>query len=130
MIYGIGVDIEDHNRFKKHLESGYGTELPIFTKRELHNYSQYNSHLCYALSFSCKEAVFKAFGQDWGDECMWNDIELLFSDVPETKNAEIVLKGRAKSIVEEMGIKHPLTFSYHIDSSKIIFQSILVCEKN
>jgi len=130
MVYGVGIDIEDHNRFKKHLENGDSTKLPIYTERELQNYSQYNSHLCYALSFSCKESVFKAFGQDWGEECMWNDIELLFSDVPEMQTARIVLNGRAKSIVKEMGIKHPLYFKYQIDSSKIIFQSVLICEKN
>ena len=93
MIYGVGVDIEDHRRFEKYISSSDGLEhlLPIFSQKELHNYSKYNSHLCYALSFSCKEAVFKAFGQDWGEECMWNDIELIFNEAPERKKAKVCI---------------------------------------
>ena len=132
MIYGVGVDIEDHRRFEKYISSNDGLEhlLPIYSQKELYNYSQFNSHLCYALSFSCKEAVFKAFGQDWGEECMWNDIELIFNESPEKGKAKVFFNGYAKQIIREQRISDSVDIEYRIDESKVIFQSILLCKTN
>jgi len=132
MIYGVGVDIEDHRRFDKFVNSIKDLEhlLPIYSKKELQNYSQYNSHLCYALSFSCKESVYKAFGQDWEEGCMWNDIELIFNEAPERKKAKVFFKGHALKIVRKHGIIEPIQIDYSIDESKVIFQSILLCKRN
>ncbi|RLD65510.1 MAG: hypothetical protein DRI84_06680 [Bacteroidetes bacterium] len=131
MIYGVGVDIENHLRFKKYLNVGGETDylLSIYSERELQNFSQYNSHLCFALSFCCKESVFKAFGQNWGEECMWCDIELLFNDSPEMKQIELVFSGRAKELVDRDNINPNAVIDYSIGENNIIFQSVLECIK-
>lgn len=132
MIYGVGVDIENHNRFKKYLndQNQLKHALPIYSEKELYNYSQFNSHLCFALSFCCKEAFFKAFGDSWDEECMWDDIELLFQDVPERKKVEVIFSGRAKKLIELNNINEAYTFDYIISDDHIVFHSLLVCKKN
>lgn len=132
MIYGVGVDIENHNRFKKYLNDQNQLEiaLPIYSKKELSNYSQYKSHLCFAISFCCKEAFFKAFGDSWDEECMWNDIELIFHDAPEKKNIDVLFSGRAKRLIEQNNICEESAFDYLINENSIIFHSLLACRKN
>ena len=132
MIYGIGVDIEDHRRFEKYINSGDGLEhlLPIYSANELQNYSQYKSSICYALSFSCKESVFKAFGKNWDDGCILSDIELIFLDYPERNRAQINFRGHAKQLIEKENLMESIFFKYHIDKTKVIFQSILLCKEN
>lgn len=93
MIFGVGIDIEDHNRFYKYLEQKNESEsllpvytqslLPVYTQKELYNYVQFNNHLCFAISFCCKEAFFKAFGTSWNNSAIeWHNIELFFYTKP------------------------------------------------
>lgn len=132
MLFGVGIDIEDHLRFLKYKNSDSKLEylLSIYSKNELKNYANYNSHLCFALSFSCKESLFKAFGVSWNNSKMqWTDIELLFSDIPENKKARVKFSGYATELIEKYHITYPPEFSYSISDTHIIFESILSCSK-
>ncbi len=128
MLFGVGIDIENHHRFLKYKKSELEYLLSIFSQNELNNYAKYNSHLCYAISFCCKESLFKAFGVSWNNsKIQWTDIELLFSDIPETKKASIFLSGFAEELMINNNIIHPPKFDYTITESQIIFESILSC---
>lgn len=133
MIYGVGIDIEGRHRFQKFIQkNGQPDEflISVFSERELQNYSRFQNYLCYGLSFSCKEAFFKAFGDDWGEECMWLDIELLFDEAPEKNKALVVFSGKARQLAQEKGIALPPEFEYEIDAENIIFKALLRCKKD
>jgi phosphopantetheine--protein transferase-like protein len=133
MVYGIGIDIETHNRFQKYLNADGKPDdflVSVFSENELNNYRNYPGHLCYALSFSCKEAFYKALGRDWGDACMWLDIELLFDDAPGLKKARVEFGGRAKDIALSEGISLPPEFDYSMDEHQVIFKALLRCKKD
>ena len=132
MIYGVGIDIENHRRFEKFINSKGEIEdglLSVFTDREIHNYRKYASHLCYALSFSCKEAFFKCFGQDWGEDCMWGDFELFFDDEPGKKRARVKFSGKARELMLKNNIDMQAFFDYHIFENSLIFESYLTCKE-
>jgi phosphopantetheine--protein transferase-like protein len=133
MVHGIGIDIETHKRFQKYLNANGEPDdflVSVFSENERNNYRNYPGHLCYALSFSCKEAFFKAFGSDWGDACMWLDIELLFDDVPESKKARVQFEGKAKALALAKGIILPPEFDYSIDETQVVFKALLRCKKD
>ena len=77
-VLGCGIDIEDISRFDTYIDdlsflSNYCTE------REISNVYG-DKRVRFALSFSCKEAFFKALGVSWtNSDISWKDIELLFS---------------------------------------------------
>ncbi len=126
MLFGAGIDIEEHGRFLKYKNKD--TDLRnnlIFTKKELENYRLYNSHFCYALSFCCKEAFYKAFGNI---NINLTDIELFFKDIPEKKQAEAEFSGYAKKIIIENKIKEPVFFDYKITDTYIVFETVLTCK--
>ncbi len=131
MLFGVGVDIEDHNRFLKFQRSKDNIKylLSIFTEKELNNYSKFNTHLSFAISFCCKESFFKAFGVSWNNShIQWKDIELVFADSPEQKIASVFFSGYAKELIVSNNLIYPPYFDYTITESSIIFESILVCK--
>jgi phosphopantetheine--protein transferase-like protein len=84
-VTGIGTDIEDIQRFAKHLgPRSEPDELirEIFTEGEIHiNTLSPDPAFSYTAGYCCKEAVFKAIGRSWMNASIgWKDIELLFSD--------------------------------------------------
>lgn len=125
MIYGVGIDIENHARFKKYTDSSFNPEhlALIFSNRELRDYAAANNYLYYALSFSCKEAFYKAFGSS---EVLLNEIELIFNDTNDFKSLEIFFSGKAKAIIqrEKLNIIH----SYSVVNENVIFEAILECQ--
>ena len=66
--------------------------------------------LRFALSFSCKEAFFKALGVSWtNSNIFWKDIELLF-DGPEIEDYSVELSEYAKEtlVKNNAKIEYPL----------------------
>lgn len=132
MIFGVGIDIENHSRFLKYSgpnnKSSYLNS--VFTKAEQTNYKKFNNHLCYAISFSCKEAFFKAFGESWNNgNIKWSNIELFFNGPPKDNNAEIRFNGYAQNLILKHNLNLPCLFNYSIEDSEIVFEAILRCKK-
>ncbi len=131
MLFGVGIDIENHHRFLKYKNSDSEPDylLSVFSQKELDNYAKYNSHFCFAISFSCKEAFFKAFGASWNNSKMqWTNIELFFTDIPENKKTSVEFSSFAKELIATHNIITPPFFDYTITESSIIFESILACK--
>jgi phosphopantetheine--protein transferase-like protein len=131
MILGVGIDIENHSRFLKYISPNFKPEylLSVFTQDELDNYSKFNNHLCYAVSFSCKESFLKAFGVGWNNsKIQWGNIELLFNEPPENKNTNIRISGHARKLLDEFSINSFYVYNYSIDNSVVVFESILTCK--
>ncbi len=132
MILGVGIDIENHSRFLKYISPNCNPEflLSVFTKNELDNYRKFNNHLCYAVSFSCKESFLKAFGVGWNNsKIQWTNIELLFNEPPENKNTNIRINGIAQKLLGEYNTNTSFLYDYSIDNSVVVFESILTCIK-
>lgn len=133
MLFGIGIDIEEHGRFLKYVtphENKY-LLLSVFTPREIANYSQFGSHHCFALSFSCKEAFFKALGISWNNsEILWTNIELIFDDMPEKKQSTVYFSGFARQYIQQQHIQLPVDYSYRLDEQHVIFEAYLTCRTN
>ena len=131
MILGVGIDIENHSRFLKYISPNCKPEylLSVFTKDELDNYSKFNNHLCYAVSFCCKESFLKAFGVGWNNsKIQWGNIELLFNEPPENKNTNIRITGHARKLLREYNINSSCWYNYLIDETAVVFESILTCK--
>lgn len=124
MIYGVGIDIENHSRFKKYVDSSFNPKQLslIFTDREIENYVAARNHLCYALSFSCKEAFFKAFGSH---NVLLTEIELLFTNTNDYTDYEVLFSGTAKAIINENKLK--VKYSSSVPDQNVIFEAILEC---
>lgn len=124
MIFGVGIDIENHHRFKKYLQAGFNqNQISLFfTPKELSNYNKANNHFCLALSFSCKEAFFKAFGNS---EVDLSNIELLFNNPKSNSEALVHFSGMAKSIIENYNLTSD--FNYTIIGDSVIFEALLTC---
>jgi phosphopantetheine--protein transferase-like protein len=107
-ILGIGTDIEDAGRFRKHVTGAQSVSLlisDVFSPEEIRrNLSFKNPYLCFAFGFSCKEALFKALGRSWLQAPLsWADMECLFDEAPPTRSFRINLSGGAGELFKERG---------------------------
>lgn len=133
MVLACGIDIEEHTRFLKFFKSADPAHffLSIYTQDEIENYSKFYTPLCYAVSFSCKEAFYKAFSSAFNSvQIDWQEIELIFRDEPAKGRADVKLKGTALEISRKNNVLIPPDFSYSISDSHIIFETVLECNKN
>ena len=133
MVLACGIDIEEHKRFLKFFDSSKPAHFffSVFTQDEIENYSRFNTPLCYAVSFSCKEAFYKAFCSAFDNvQIDWNEIELIFHDEPERDRAELQFKGTALELLQKNHVIMPPVFNYSISDSLVIFETVLECEKN
>lgn len=133
MVLGCGIDIEEHKRFLKFFNSAKPAHffLSIYTQDEIENYSIFNTPLCFAVSFSCKEAFYKAFSSAFNNvQIDWHEIELIFHDEPGKDRAELRFKGTALELSLKNDLIFPPDFSYSISDSLVIFETLLECEKN
>jgi len=98
-VFGCGIDVEELKRFDRYVGAGDDSIMQgICSPREFDNLCG-DRRLRFALSFSCKEAFFKALGMSWTNSAIsWRDIELLFngSDLCECC---VHLHGHAKDVV-------------------------------
>src|SRR6056297_3252290 len=127
MVFGVGVDIESHHRFLKYAALAKQEKLSLFyTPQEIENYTSFNNHLCYALSFCGKEAFYKAFSS--GQSSLipsLTDVEILFKDEPSGGNLKITFSGNARVIIEKYNINLPAEYNYSIDQNVVVFETIL-----
>jgi phosphopantetheine--protein transferase-like protein len=111
MIYGIGIDIEEKSRFKKHLNDNSFLNL-ICSSNELSKNKNIPIERFLPISFSCKEALFKSLGKSWtNSEIDWKDFFLVFeisNNKVEIKNYE--LYGEA----EKISRNYNLIFNFYI----------------
>lgn len=128
MIYGCGVDIEEINRFAKHLkliEAPPSFISDVFTEKEISINRKILKELRFPLGFSCKESLFKAFGISWTNSPIsWKDIELIFQS-EKIEDYRIELGGYAKELYTRENLQR-------IDSNVIyskpfvMFQIVLI----
>src|SRR5512140_407765 len=124
-VFGCGIDVEELSRFDRFL----GDDAPplmedICTRRELNSFTG-DKRVRSALSFSCKEAFFKALGVSWtNSDISWKDIEFLakgldFSDYTVNcyNRADDILKKNSAGIGD---------VSFVVTDEYVFFQVILM----
>ena len=128
MVYGCGVDIEEINRFTKHLnihEPSPSFIDDVFTDKEISINNRLNKEIRFALGFSCKEAVFKAFGRSWTNSPIsWKDIELIFSGNTQEKYT-IELSGYAKELFIQQGLQR-IDSHVEYNGTCVMFQVVMI----
>jgi phosphopantetheine--protein transferase-like protein len=130
MVCGCGIDVEEINRFTKHLD----LENPppsliadIFTDEEILINGKSQKELRFPLGFSCKESVFKAFGVSWTNSPIsWKNIELIFIEDTLDKYT-IRLNGYAEELFQERNIKKIESFMEY-NETYVLFQVVLIGE--
>jgi phosphopantetheine--protein transferase-like protein len=128
MIYGCGVDIEEIDRFIKHLdlkETPPSLISDVFTEKEISINKEFQKMLRFPLGFSCKESLFKAFGKSWTNSPIsWKDIELIFhGDKPEDYSIE--LSGYAIELFKTLGLNQIDSFIEYTNTY-VMFQVVLL----
>lgn len=128
MIYGCGVDIEEINRFTKHLhlnEDPPSFISDVFTEKEISINKAFLKELRFPMGFSCKESVFKAFGKSWTNSPIsWKDIELIFQgEKPEDYRIE--LGGYAKELFIQQNLQRIDSYTEY-NKTFVMFQVILI----
>ena len=128
MIYGCGVDIEEINRFTKHInlfEAPPSFISDVFSEKEIAINKSYLKELRFPLGFSCKESAFKAFGISWTNSPIsWKDIELVFQS-NEIKDYRIALNGYAKELFDQENLKR-IDSSVAFNETYVMFQIVLI----
>ncbi|MBW6460656.1 MAG: 4'-phosphopantetheinyl transferase superfamily protein [Bacteroidales bacterium] len=128
-IIGCGIDIEELDRFQKHLPvetNSRGFWQMVMTEAEIDNNLHIAPHLTFPLSFSCKEAAFKAFGMSWtNSRISWKDIGIFFTDPDDLSQHIIRLNGYALELFHEMGCKG-IESSFECKEDFILFQVFLL----
>jgi len=127
MISGCGVDVEEFNRFTKHLHNFSVSPFVnlVLTKEEIENFLLYSPDICLPIAFCFKEAMFKALGESWTEYPVdWKDIQIFFSDYPQHKKYEIKLSGFANQIYSNLKLSH-IHCNYSLFDDFIVFEVIL-----
>lgn len=128
-LLGCGIDIEEPERFRKYFplqETIPGLFRMVFTEAEISRNRDLSPHLTFPLGFSCKEAVFKAFGRSWtNSRITWQDIELVFNDDHNLQDYRIELGGYARELYEAMGCRK-IESSYEINQGFIVFEVMIL----
>lgn len=131
-VFGCGIDIEELARFDKYIENtDYSLMEDICTRREFNNLCGYGGdrRVRFALSFSCKEAFFKALGISWtNSNIFWKDIELLFNS-PGFDKYSVQLSAYAKEILVKNNAKVEETALDYNDEF-VMFQVILLMDSD
>ena len=128
-VLGCGIDIEELIRFDSKVP--LGRNLPgfaqlVYTQSEIESFSKINSEFTFPLSFSCKEAFFKALGVSWTNSYItWKDIELVFHDENNLNNYSIKLSGYAEELFNEKKCRS-YESEFELTASYIIFQVIIL----
>ena len=124
-VFGCGIDVEELKRFDKYFDNNDSFVInDIYTKRELNNVTG-DKTVRFALSFSCKEAFFKALGVSWTNSSIsWRDVELLFTG-PQFDSYTVELSAYAKEMVDKNDLRiGELSFDYNDEF--VMFQVVLL----
>jgi holo-[acyl-carrier protein] synthase len=114
MIRGTGVDIAETSRIEGSLERhGERFTKKVFTPGEIEYCNKFKNRAeRYAARFAAKEAAFKALGTGWREGIRWLDVEVVHQ--PSGK-PELVLKGRALEVAQELGVTRMSVSISHSD---------------
>lgn len=127
-IAGCGIDIEELARFSRHLpvnESIPDLWHMISTEEEISINRQFSPHVSFPLSFSCKEAMFKALGRSWtNSNISWKEIELIFQDHQLGGDFLIRLSGHALARYRALNCTR-IESAFSFTDDYVIFQIIL-----
>jgi phosphopantetheine--protein transferase-like protein len=128
-VLGCGIDIEELNRFEEKIPTRTNntrfSEL-VYTPAEVECNADICPGITFPLSFSCKEAFFKALGVSWtNSKISWKDIELLFQNENDLHQYSIRLNGFAKKLYRE---KKCRTIESYLEytNTYVIFQVLLL----
>ena len=124
-VFGCGIDVEELARFDKLIDNDdYSLMEDICTRREIDNICG-DKRVRFALSFSCKEAFFKALRMSWtNSDVFWKDIELLFHD-NDFNHYKVHLYNYAKDILVKNNAAIGETF-LDFNEEFVLFQVVLV----
>ncbi|MET0464044.1 MAG: holo-ACP synthase [Chitinophagaceae bacterium] len=119
MTIGIGCDIVDHNVTDK-LKWATDAQMleRLFSKEEMSLYYSKKTINFLAGRFAAKEAVLKCIGTGMQDDLSLNDIQILQEN---SNKPFILLKGKVKSISEDMGINYWHLSITHCESYSVAF---------
>jgi phosphopantetheine--protein transferase-like protein len=124
-----GIDIEEISRFRKFISFPDRVEpfiTSVFTLDEINRSLAFGSLLPFAIGFSCKEAVFKAFGISWTNSSIkWQEVELLYNGNTDVTQFQLRLSGYARQLFEERGYNFYETYAGFTDEF-VIFKFILL----
>jgi holo-[acyl-carrier protein] synthase len=102
MIIGIGTDIIEVERIRKHIEAGFGFREKVFTQKEIaYCESKTNKAQNYAARFSAKEAFLKAVGTGLRHGLSFTDIEVINDELGKP---EMILHNQAEELITKMGV--------------------------
>lgn len=124
-----GIDLEEIGRFRKFVTFPDSVEpfiTSVFTSEEIKRSLAFGSLLPFAIGFSCKESVFKAFGISWTNSSIkWHEVELLFHEPGNINNYELRLNGYALRLFREKGYDRFETFVDYT-SEFVVFRFLLI----
>jgi len=128
-VLGCGIDIEEFIRFQKHIpgqDAASGFFQLVCSEAEISCNINLLPHLTFPISFSCKEACFKAFGVSWNNSRIsWKDIEIFFSNENDLREHSIRLSGYALELFNERKCRKIESYLKYNDDY-LIFQIILL----
>jgi phosphopantetheine--protein transferase-like protein len=128
-----GIDIEEISRFRKFVSFPDKVEpfiSSVFTADEIKTSLAFGSLLPFAIGFSCKESVFKAFGVSWTNSSIkWQDVELLFHEPGNLKNYELKLSGYALQMFREKEFDRFETFADY-NEDFVVFRFLLIKDQS
>ena len=124
-----GIDIEEINRFKKFIKFPDTVEpfiSSVFTSEEIKHSLSFGTLLPFALGFSCKESVFKAFGISWTNSSIkWQEVELIFPEKGNIQKYELLLNGYAKELFKEKNFAR-FESSFEFNQDFVVFKFLLL----
>ena len=124
MILGTGVDLTEVSRIRDAIDR-YGERFVgrIYTEREVSYVERKaNRFERYAARFAAKEAAMKALGTGWRRGVHWKDFEV--ANLPSGRPT-LLLHGIAKSIADELGVRHislSLTHTAETGMAFVVFE--------
>lgn len=112
MIFGIGTDIIEVERMRKHLEKNDALRVKLYTEVEQQycGKGKVTMYQCYAARFAAKEAFFKALGTGYRYGMAFHEIEVLNDELgkpyvnPHGKVKEFLTEKKIKAI--HLSISH------------------------
>ncbi|NOX84669.1 MAG: holo-ACP synthase [Chlorobi bacterium] len=125
MIFGIGTDIIEVERMKKHLEDNDALRDKLYTPDEQQycTRGKVTMYQCYAARFAAKEAFFKALGTGYRYGMAFREIEVLNDELGKPYVNPL---GKVKEYLAEHKISHIHLSISHVKS---VASAMVVLEK-
>jgi len=125
MIFGIGTDIIEVERMKKHLKDNDALRDKLYTSAEQAycTRGKVTVYQCYAARFAAKEAFFKALGTGYRYGMAFREIEVLNDELGKPY---VNPRGKVKAYLSEQQIKHIHLSISHV---KAMASAVVMLEK-